>query len=53
MNMCTRTATSSVGDWVVADVCDGAHPDTTERCVLGVHKGYHRAGDGTEWLDDE
>ncbi|HEY0694100.1 MAG TPA: hypothetical protein VGD71_34290 [Kribbella sp.] len=32
--------------------CDGVHPDTGLRCVLGAHKGYHQAADGTRWLDE-
>ncbi|MEU0095772.1 hypothetical protein [Kribbella sp. NPDC006257] len=33
--------------------CDGVHPDTGLHCVLGEHRGPHRAVDGSEWLDDE
>jgi len=35
------------------DPCDGKHPPTGQLCTRGYHKGLHRAGDGTEWLDDE
>ncbi|HEY0475351.1 MAG TPA: hypothetical protein VGD34_26960 [Kribbella sp.] len=34
-------------------ICDGVHPDTGLHCILGDHKGFHLAADGTEWLDDE
>ncbi len=34
-------------------VCDAIHPVSGSPCVLGEHKGYHRAADGTEWLDDD
>lgn len=33
--------------------CDGVHPATGKHCVLGEHKGYHQADDGTEWLSDD
>jgi hypothetical protein len=32
--------------------CDGENPTTGSRCVLGHHNGYHRDGNGAEWLDD-
>lgn len=37
---------------LTTEPCDGVHPDTGERCVLGRHKGYHQSADGTRWLDD-
>jgi hypothetical protein len=32
--------------------CDGKHPMTGRRCVLGYHQGYHRDDTEAEWLDD-
>lgn len=38
---------------VEAGACDGSHPETDKRCILGDHKGQHQAEDGSQWLDDE
>lgn len=45
-------AAASIRPQVVDDSCDGVEPDTGQSCVLGDHRGHHRAEDGTEWLDD-
>jgi hypothetical protein len=32
--------------------CDGVQPETGRTCMLGLHKGFHAAEDGSRWLDD-
>lgn len=31
---------------------DGIPPTPGRPCVSSEHKGYHRAADGSEWLDE-
>jgi hypothetical protein len=38
----------------MAAACDGTHPETAQPCVLADHhRGYHKAADGTQWLDED
>lgn len=36
-----------------SEMCDGRHPITSQVCVIGYHRGPHRAEDDRQWLDDE
>jgi hypothetical protein len=49
---CTESHFGYEGGGVGVVECDGRHPTCGSVCVLGEHKGFHQAADGTHWLDD-